>query len=234
MAEAVVWSHKLAKRVGKELGIPIYMYEHSATHPSRKNLAAIREGEYEGFQEKMKDPLWVPDYGPPSFQPGPGQTVIGAREFLVAYNINLNTEDVSLAKAIAARIRESGRKVKRESEWVRIPGRCKHVKAIGWLIPEFGFAQVSTNLVNIHETPPHVVYEATRQVADEMGVEVTGSELIGCIPLDPLMKAGKFYADLAPDSYPSEADCINLAVEKLGLGQLSPFLVKERILEYML
>lgn len=234
MEETVVWSHTLAKRVGRELRIPTYLYERSATHPMRKNLASIRMGEYEGFKEKIKDPLWLPDYGPTTFQAGPGQTVIGARDFLVAYNINLNTSDLGLAKAIAARIRESGRKVKKGAEWVRIPGRCKHVKAIGWLIPEFGFAQVSTNLIRIHETPPHEVFEATKEVALEMGVEVTGSELIGCIPLEPLKKAGKFYAGQIPNSPGSEHTWLTLAVDKLGLNQLSPFVLNERILEYIL
>ena len=234
MQEAIVLSHRLGKRVGEELGIPVYMYERSAVHPHKKNLAHIRKGEYEGFAQKIQDPHWKPDYGPKFFQPIPGQTVIGARDFLIAYNINLNTKDVSIAKSIAAQIRESGQKLKKGEQVVRIPGMCKHVKAIGWEIPEFGCTQVSTNLVNIHETPPHVVYEATREVAQSMGVQVTGSELIGCIPLFALLEAGRYYASLKSKEDLSEASTVALAVEKLGLNQLSFFHPSERILEYML
>jgi len=239
MAETVMLAHQLGHRVGNNLNIPVYMYEYAATAPHRKNLAEIRSGEYEGFVQKISLPDWKPDYGPGIYQPKQGQTVIGARDFLVAYNVNLNTKDVSIAKRIAADVRETGRVQREHGEIVtdeygipvRIPGMCKFVKAIGWYIPEFQCAQVSTNLVNIRETPPHIAYEAIKTTARHYGVEPTGSELIGLIPMECLTRAGKFYAHnpALPDR-----EAIHLAVEKLGLSELSPFDPSQRILEYLL
>ena len=232
--EAVVWAHKLAKRAGRDLGIPIYLYEHAATASYRRNLASIRKGEYEGFREKIKDPRWIPDYGPKTFQAKVGQSVIGVRNFLIAYNINLDTQDVSIAKAIAEEIRESGKIIENEGEKERIPGKLKCVKAIGWEIPEFGCTQVSTNLVNMQVTPPHIVFETTKVVAEKYGVTVTGSELIGLIPQYALVEAGKFYREISGNEKLDHGVSIESAIEKLGLSQLSPFNPQERVLEYVL
>ncbi len=239
MAETVMLAHQLGHRVGNMLNIPVYMYEYAATAPHRKNLAEIRSGEYEGFTQKISHPDWKPDYGPQIYQPRQGQTVIGARDFLVAYNVNLNTQNVSIAKRIAADVRESGKVLRKHDKIlrdeygipIRIPGMCKSVKAIGWYIPEFQCTQVSTNLVNIRESPPHIAYEAIKTAARHYGVKPTGSELIGLIPMVCLTRAGKFYAH-NPDLPDREA--IHLAVEKLGLSELSPFDPSQRILEYLL
>jgi len=241
MQEVIMWAHKLAHRVGQTLNIPVYLYEAAATAPHRKNLAHIRQGEYEGFQSKIQLPEWFPDYGPAVFQPNVGQTVIGARDFLVAYNINLDTTDVHIAKEIAADIRESGR-IKKENGIIvkdetgkplRNPGACKFVKAIGWYVEEFQCAQVSTNLTHIRQTPPHVAFEAVKTAAARHGVSVTGSELVGLIPKDCLLEAAHFYASDA-NYYLEEKAAIDLAIEKLGLSQLRPFNPQERILEYLI
>ncbi len=239
MAETVALSHQLAFRVGEELQIPVYMYEKSAINPLRKNLATIRAGEYEGFTTKIYHKSWTPDYGPTKFQPTTGQTVIGARNYLVAYNVNLNTKDVSIAKRIAEEVRESGRIEKKEGQIVRdmegnpvrIPGKRKYVKAIGWYVPEFQCAQVSTNLVNIQVTPPHIAFETIKETARAYGVSVTGSELVGLIPLVCLTEAGKYYAGNHPLN---ESDAIALAIQELGLSQLSQFEPSKRIIEYLL
>ena len=232
--EAVVWAHKLAKRAGRDLGIPIYLYEHAATASHRRNLASIRKGEYEGFREKIEDPRWSPDYGPKTFQPKVGQTVLGARNFLIAYNINLNTQEVSIAQAIAEEIRESGKIIENGGKKERVPGKLKCVKAIGWEIPEFGCTQVSTNLVDMHVSPPHVVFETTKKVAEKYGVKVTGSELIGLIPRFAILEAGNFYSKIQGIEGADEKNKVGLAIEKLGLAQLSAFNPLERVLEYVL
>lgn len=205
MDEVVKYSKKLAEKVAKELNIPVYLYENSASCAERKNLADIRSGEYEGFAKKIKEPNWKPDFGPSEFNKKSGATVIGARDFLVAYNINLNTTSTRRANSIAFDIRERGR-VKRENGSITgkiikdkdgnpeyIPGTLKEVKGIGWYIDEYGIAQLSLNLTNIHITPIHVAFEEACKKAEERGVRVTGSELIGLVPLNAILDAGKYF-----------------------------------------
>ena len=228
MDRVIELSNQLGKRVGEELCIPVYMYEHSATNHERKNLANIRRGEYEGFREKIGRPEWKPDYGPVEYMSKVGQTVIGARDFLVAYNVNLNTESVEIAQNIARDIRESGRAVIKDGKKTRIPGCCKAVKALGWYIDEYGFAQVSTNLTNIDITPMHRVFEAVKEMAPKYGVKVTGSELIGMIPERCLLDAGAFY--VGPEV--SDSQRIFTAIRSLGLDQLKPFDPQEKVIEY--
>lgn len=245
MEETVEYAHRLAKRIGNELQIPIYCYEEAAFIPQRRNLAFCRIGEYEGLREKLSKPGNEPDFGPCEFNERSGLTVLGARNFLVAYNVNLNTTSVALAKEIAGEIREKGR-LKREGgsasgaivkdnsgNPVRIPGSLKTVKAIGWYIDEYGCAQVSMNLTNINITPVHLAYEEVCRRAEEKGILVTGSELIGLIPLQAMLEAGKYF--LERQNRPTDADekeLITVAVQSLGLDNLSPFIPEERIIEY--
>lgn len=239
--ECVQFAHQLAKRVGEELNIPVYLYEYAATTPERKKLDDIRSGEYEGFEQKLLLPEWKPDYGPQVFNAKSGQTVIGVREFLVAYNINLNTKSTKRATDVANDIREKGRALLENGKFVRdekgekvmVPGTCKHVKAIGWYIEEYGIAQVSANLTNIDETPVHEVFEAARKSADARGMRVTGSELVGLIPKKCLIQAGKFYLKQQQLSAGvSEEELIHIGVKSLGLDELKPFNPKEKIIEY--
>ncbi len=242
MADCVGLARQLGARVGEELGIPVYLYEEAATRPERKNLADIRQGEYEGLPEKLKDPAWVPDFGPAVFNPKTGATVIGAREFLIAYNINLNTRDRRLAQEIALNIRESGR-LQRDAEGnilrdehgnpVRKPGKFQAVRAVGWYIPEYKQAQVSINLVNYKVTPPHVVFDEVCREAELLGLRVTGSELVGLIPLQALLMAGRYYLEKQGKS-PGlpEKDLVDIAVRSLGLNDISPFVPEKKIIEY--
>ncbi|MEO0471485.1 MAG: glutamate formimidoyltransferase [Bacteroidota bacterium] len=240
LADAQAAALKLGERVGRELDIPVYLYEHSARHPDRKNLAKIRQGEYEGFREKIRQADWTPDFGPQRFHPQAGQTVIGARPFLIAYNINLNTTSVELAHEVACDVRESGR-VKRENgqivrdeagKSVRIPGSCQGVKALGWMVAEYGCAQVSTNLTEIAATPIHLAFEACREAARARGMRVTGSELIGMIPLDAMLTAGNYYAEKQGLQLSEEAAIIELAVRSLGLREVVDFDPQEKIIAY--
>jgi len=200
--EAIACAKQLGKRVGDELNIPVYLYEKAATDQSRSNLSIIRSGEYEGFFEKIKEPAWKPDFGPTTFSEKSGATAIGAREFLVAYNVNLNTKAVRRATSVAFDVRENGR-IKTEDgtpsgepvldengEPVRIPGMLKHVKAIGWYVEEYGIAQVSMNLTNIEETPLHAAFDACNEAATKRGLRVTGSEVVGMLPKKCLVDAG--------------------------------------------
>ncbi len=237
MEECVSLAHAYGKRVGEELRIPIYLYEDAATRPERKNLAAVRKGEYEGLPNKLKDPEWKPDYGPSEFNPKSGATVTGARMFLIAYNVNLSTPDAKVAQEIALRIRQSGR-VKKDAEGkpvldergkkVMIPGTLKAVKAMGVLLEAHNIAQVSINLVDFRVTPPHMAYEEVRKEALSLGVEVTGSEIVGLTPREALLVAGRAYAGGAEMD---EDSLIDLAVERLGLEQLEPFDRKQKIIE---
>jgi len=239
MTEAVDWSLHLGKRVGEELGIPVYLYESSATYPHRTNLAAIRTGENEGLAKKMQDPDWQPDFGPSTFQPAVGATVIGARKFLIAYNVNLATADIAIAKRIAERVRESGYlQIADDGQKHRFAGRCKAVKAIGWFMPEYGIAQVSMNIVDMDVTPVHEAFVACQMLAEEMGTRVTGSELIGLAPEQVFLAAGQFFLQ---QKYTGEAlptfsknELLELAVQSLGLADLAPFDIQERVLEYRL
>lgn len=239
MEEAVNWSLHLGKRVGEELGIPVYLYECSATQPHRTNLAAIRIGEYEGLAKKMQDSDWHPDFGPSAFQPAVGATVIGARKFLIAYNVNLATADITIAKRIAERVRESGYlQIADDGQKQRIAGRCKAVKAIGWGMPEYGIAQVSMNIIDMDVTPVHEAFVACQQLAKDMGTRVTGSELIGLAPEQVFLAAGQFFlqqkniGEVLP--MVSKNELLELAVQSLGLADLAPFDIQERVLEYQL
>src|SRR3954471_21007931 len=242
--EAIECAKKLGKRVGEELKIPVYLYEKAASDPARSNLSIIRAGEYEGFFEKIKQAQWKPDFGPAVFNERSGATVIGAREFLVAYNANLNTKAVRRATSVAFDVRENGR-VKTEDgtpqgkkvldangEPVRVPGMLKHVKAIGWYVEEYGIAQVSMNLTNIEETPLHAAFDACDVSASQRGLRVTGSEIVGMIPKKCLVDAGKHYLRKQKWSAGvAEEELINIAIRSMGLSELKPFEPNEKIIE---
>ncbi len=239
MQDCVKLAHDFGKRVGEELSIPIYLYEEAATRPERRNLSTIRKGEYEGLVEKLQDPVWKPDYGPAAPNIRSGATVTGARTFLIAYNVNLSTNDVKLANEIALRIRESGRVKKDDNgnpvldaqgKKVTIPGTLKAVKAMGVLLEAHDIAQVSINLVDFNVTPPHAAFEEVKKQAATLGVEVTGSEVVGLTPKDALLMAGKFYAPSLTD----ENALLDAAITKLGLSQLEVFDGKKKIIEYQL
>ncbi len=236
MDETVVFAHELAERVGKELNIPVYLYEAAQKELKRKNLSVIRTGEYEGFFKKIQDPQWKPDFGPDVFPAKSGATVIGARDFLVAYNVNLNTTSVRRANSVAFDVRENGRKVKNEKGEEEIqPGACKSVKAIGWFIEEYGIAQVSMNLTNISITPVHIAFDECVNSADKRGMRVTGSELVGLIPLKSLTDAGKYFLEKQNRSAGvSEKELIHIAVKSMGLDELGSFKAEERVIEYLL
>ncbi len=236
METVVEYAHLLARRVGEELQIPVYLYEAAAATPQRKNLAVIRVGEYEGLKKKMEDTNWKPDYGPIHFNDRAGATVIGARDFLIAYNLNLSTTAVAVAKAIAGELRESGRSVVENGIKKVLPGRLPAVKAIGWYMDAYGCAQVSTNLTNIHLTPLHIAFETCQALALQHGCRVTGSELIGMLPLEVLRNAGYYFAgkEGLPAAALTEASLIDKAVEVLGLAALGPFVARDRIIEYRL
>jgi glutamate formiminotransferase/formiminotetrahydrofolate cyclodeaminase len=243
--EAIACANKLGKRVGEELSIPVYLYERAAKNASRSNLSVVRAGEYEGFFEKIKGPAWKPDFGPSIFNEKSGATVIGARDFLIAYNVNLNTKAVRRANSVAFDVRENGR-VKTEDgtpfgkpvldasgEPVRIPGMLKHVKAIGWYVEEYGIAQISMNLTNIEETPLHVAFDACVESASKRGLRVTGSEIVGMVPKKCLIEAGRyFFRKQKWSEGASEEALIDIAVRSMGLGELKPFDPNEKVIEF--
>ncbi|MBA2430795.1 MAG: glutamate formimidoyltransferase [Chthoniobacterales bacterium] len=242
--EAIECARQLGRRVGEELKIPIYLYEKAAPDPKRSNLAVIRAGEYEGFFDKIKEPAWKPDFGPAVFNEKAGATCIGAREFLVAYNANLNTRAVRRANSVAFDVRENGR-VKTDDgtptgkpvldsngEPVRVPGMLKHVKAIGWYVEEYGMAQVSMNLTNLEETPLHAAFDACVESAHQRGLRVTGSEIVGMLPKKCLVEAGQHYLRKQKWSEgASEEELIEIAIRSMGLSELKPFDPKERVIE---
>ena len=236
MEETAKYAQQLAKRVGEELNLPVYLYEAAQPDKSRSNLSVIRAGEYEGFFKKIKLPEWKPDFGPAAFDAKRGATVIGARDFLVAYNVNLNTTSVRRANAVAFDVREAGRKVKMDSgELITQPGSLKCVKAIGWFIEEYGIAQISINLTNINITPVHIAFDEVCKKADARGLRVTGSELVGLIPLNAMLDAGRYFLHKQKRSAGvSEKELIRIAVKSMGLGELYPFKPEEKIIEYML
>jgi glutamate formiminotransferase/formiminotetrahydrofolate cyclodeaminase len=236
MEETASWAQKLAKRVGEELLLPVYLYEAAQPDTDRSNLSVIRAGEYEGFFKKIKQPEWKPDFGPAEFDAKRGATVIGARDFLVAYNVNLNATSTRRANAIAFDIREGGRKIKNEKgEEVIKPGSLKSVKAIGWYIEEYGIAQISINLTNINVTPVHIAFDEVCKKADARGIRVTGSELVGLIPLKAMLDAGKYFLKKQKRSTGvSEKELIRIAVRSMGLDELAPFKPEEKIIEYLL
>ncbi len=244
MAEAVDLAKMLAKRVSEELDIPTYLYEYAATADYRRNLADIRSGEYEGFATKILKPEWKPDYGRAHFNERSGATVIGARDFLIAYNINLNTTSTRRANAVAFDIREKGRQKKDEKgkvvkhnngEVVWEPGLLKAVKAIGWYIEEYGIAQISVNLTNMNITPLHVLFDTACARANARGMRVTGSELVGLVPLQAILEAGKYFLHKQQRSLGvSEDELIKIAVKSLGLDDLTSFDPNRKIIEYRL
>jgi len=236
MEETVTYAKKLGERVGKELSIPVYLYEAAQSNPARKNLSIIRSGEYEGFFNKIKLPEWKPDYGPAEYSVRSGATVIGVRDFLVAYNVNLNTTSVRRANSVAFDVREAGRKIKNEKgEDVVQPGACKAVKGIGWFIEEYGIAQVSMNLTDLKVTPLHVAFAACEESAFRRGLRVTGSEIVGLVPLKTLTDAGKYFLERQNrSSGVSEKELVRIAVKTLGLDELTPFDPNERVIEYVL
>ena len=235
MEETAKYAQRLAERVGKELKIPVYLYEAAQPNKNRSNLSVIRAGEYEGFFEKIKQPEWKPDYGPATFDVKRGGTVIGARDFLVAYNVNLNTTSTRRANAIAFDVREAGRNTEENGIKVNKPGSLKSVKAIGWYIEEYGIAQISINLTNITITPVHIAFDEVSRKAAARGIRVTGSELVGLVPLQSLTDAGKYFLKKQQRSTGvSEKELIKIAVKSMGLDELGPFKPEERIIEYLL
>jgi len=234
MGETVEWAQRLAERVGRELSLSVYLYEEAQPDKSRSNLSVIRAGEYEGFFKKISE--LKPDFGPAVFDAKRGATVIGARDFLVAYNVNLNTTSTRRANAIAFDIREAGRKMTDDNgQMTIVPGSLKHVKAIGWFIEEYGIAQISINLTNINITPVHIAFDEVCRKADARGIRVTGSELVGLIPLKAMLDAGKYFLKKQKRSMGvSEKELIRIAVISMGLDELAPFKPEEKIIEYML
>ena len=247
MDEAVLIAHNVARRIGDELGIPVYCYENAARKPERRNLANCRSGEYEGLRKKLADPEWKPDFGPSEFNERSGATAVGARDFLVAFNVNLNTTSVRRANAIAYDVREKGRP-KREGnnvtghtledengEKVMIPGSLKSVKAIGWYIEEYGIAQISMNLTNISVTPVHVAFDEVCRKADARGVRVTGSELVGLIPLKSLLDAGRYFlAKQQMSAGVPDDELIRIAIKSMGLNDIHHFKPEEKVIEFVM
>ncbi|MBP7477622.1 MAG: glutamate formimidoyltransferase, partial [Chitinophagales bacterium] len=243
MEDCIECAKKLGKRVGEELTIPVYLYEFAASAEHRRNLANVRAGEYEGIADKINQPEWKPDFGPAKFNEKSGNIAIGARNFLIAYNVNLNTTSEKRANSIAFDVREQGR-VKMENgkkvldekgEPVRIPGTCKGVKGIGWFIEEFGIAQISMNITNINATPLHKAFDECVNSAHRRGMRVTGSELVGLVPLQSMLDAGKYFLQKQERSIGvSESELIKIAIKSLGLNDVKPFDPKKNIIEYVL
>lgn len=243
MEETAEWARRLGERAGRELNLSVYLYESAASRPERKNLAVIRAGEYEGLPEKLANPEWKPDFGPAVFNPKSGATVIGARDFLIAYNVNLNTTSVRRANSVAFDVRENGRVVNDPAtgkpmkdaagETLRQPGTLKGVKAIGWYIEEYGIAQVSMNITDISATPLHMAFEECCASAQRRGMRVTGSELVGLVPLNVMIEAGKYFLRKQQRSVGvSEAELLKIAVKSMGLDELAPFDPQRKIIEY--
>jgi glutamate formiminotransferase/formiminotetrahydrofolate cyclodeaminase len=243
--DAIACANRLGQRVGDELKIPVYLYEKAANKESRSNLSVIRAGEYEGFFEKIRQPEWKPDFGPDVFNEKSGATVIGVRDFLVAYNVNLNTKSVRRANSVAFDVREQGRTQTEDgtpwgkplldanSEPIRIPGMLKHVKAIGWFVKEYGIAQVSMNLTNIEETPLHAAFDACCESAARRGLRVTGSEIVGMVPKKCLVDAGRYFLRKQKWSEGvSDEELIDIAIRSMGLSELKPFDPKEKVIEF--
>ncbi len=247
MEETVRYAHKLAKRIGDELKIPVYCYENAAFEEKRRNLANCRSGEYEGLKKKLADPEWKPDFGPAVFNPKAGATAVGARDFLVAFNVNLNTTSIRRANAIAYDVREKGRPLREgdpvtgkivkdvNGDPVMIPGTLKSVKAIGWFIKEYGIAQISMNLTNISVTPVHTAFDAVCRKADERGLRVTGSELVGLIPLKAMLDAGRYFLRKQKRSLGvSDDELIKIAIRSMGLNDIHTFKPEEKIIEFVM
>lgn len=241
MAECVELARRLAERVGRELQFPVYLYAEAATRPERRRLPDLRAGEYEALEEKLKKPEWKPDFGPARFDPKAGATAIGARGFLIAYNVNLNTTSVALAKDIAFAIRESGR-LKKDAKGnkvlnadgteQRVPGLFKAVQATGWLIPEYGRAQVTINILDIDASPVHKVYDACCELAAKAGLRVTGSEVVGMLPRRVLLEAGRYFLKKQGQSAGvGDEELVRTGVLSLGLSDVAPFDPKAKVIE---
>ncbi len=237
--ECVRISEVFGKRAAEELNLPVYLYEASARKPERRNLSNIRKGEYEGLEEKLKDSLWAPDFGEAVFNPKLGALVTGARFFLIAYNVNIKSTDTKYAKEIAEVLRESGKPkrddegkiIKVDGKTVRIPGRLKNVKGMGVALEAHNITQVSMNLTNYTVTPMHIAFEEVKKEAERLGVEVDGSEVVGLVPLEAMLLAGKYYSG---NENASEDELVELAIEKLGLNSVSDFEKDKKIIEYMI
>ncbi|MCX8058903.1 MAG: glutamate formimidoyltransferase [Spirochaetes bacterium] len=239
MEDCIHLAKTLGKMVGELIGIPVYLYEYAATKPERKNLANIRMGEYEGLQEKLKDPEWTPDFGPAIFNEKvkrSGATVIGARDFLIAYNININSKNKNLANTIAKEIREMGKTIKDENgNKINIPGKLKECKAIGWYVEDYKRAQISINLTNYHVTNIHHAFEAAKEEAQKIGVEITGSEIVGLVPKDAIIEAGLYYLKKQGESRAvSEDEIIDIAIYSLGLSEVAKFDPDKKIIERLI
>jgi len=247
MDEVVEYARKLAKRIGDELQIPVYCYESAALEPKRRNLANCRSGEYEGLPKKLQTPEWKPDFGPAKFIPRTGAIAVGARNFLIAYNVNLNTTSTRRANAVAFDIREKGRPVRvgnqvtgkialdEKGSEIWTPGTLNACKAIGWFIEEYGIAQVSINLTDITVTPLHIAFEEASRKAVERGLRVTGSELVGVVPLQAMLDAGRYFLNKQQRSTGiSEREIIKIAIKSMGLDELAPFDPEKKIIEYIL
>ena len=236
MEETAGYARRLAKRIGNELKVPVYCYENAASEDKRRNLANCRAGEYEGLRKKLADPEWKPDFGPAVFNERSGATAVGARDFLVAFNVNLNTTSTRRANAIAFDVREKGRDIKNEEgKIINLPGTLKSVKAIGWYIDEYGIAQISMNLTNISVTPVHIAFDEVCRKADARGIRVTGSELVGLIPLKSILDAGRYFlAKQQRSSGVSDEELIKIAIKSMGLSDLHEFNPGEKIIEYVM
>jgi len=236
MDDCVEFANRLGKRVGEELSLPVFLYEFAATRPERRSLADIRKGEYEALPTKLQDPDFAPDFGPAAFVPGFGAMVIGARKFLVAYNVDLNVTDKRWANRVAFDVRENGRMVEGpDGKMVQQPGKLKAVRGLGWFIPEYGCAQVSMNLIDLDVTPVHTAFEACVDSARERGLRATGSELVGLIPRGSILEAGRYYLDRMNRSRGvPESDIVHAAAISLGLNEVSKFDPKEKIIEDIL
>lgn len=239
MEECVKIAERFGEKISEGLNVPVYLYEEAARKPGRKNLSDIRKGEYEGLEEKLKNPEWMPDFGEPGFNPKLGAIVTGARFFLIAYNVNIKSTDAGIAKEIAEILRESGRAkrdlqgnvIKVDGKTIKEPGRLIHVKGMGVTLEKYNITQVSMNLTNYNVTPLHVAFEEAKKEAERLGAEVNGSEIVGLVPLEALLQAGRFYSD---NESKDEDYLVELAIDKLGLNSLNAFDKKEKIIDYMI
>ncbi len=239
MEDCIKIAEKFGERISQELNVPVYLYEEAARKPQRKNLSDIRKGEYEGLEEKLNDVEWIPDFGEAKFNSKLGAIVTGARFFLIAYNVNIKSTNVNIAREIAEILRESGRTrrddqgniIKVNGKAVKEPGRLKNVKGMGVSLEKYNITQVSMNLTNYNITPLHIAFEEVKKEAARLGTEINGSEIVGLVPLEALLKAGRFYSG---DKITNEKELVDLAIEKLGLSSLNKFVKDEKIIDYMI